>query len=58
MQKLQAEAERKYLGQEQELQNKLNDALSKIQNLSGNQVGEELNLTDKQIDFFYPIRKY
>ena len=50
VQKLQAEAERKYLGQEQELQNKLNDALSKIQNLSGNQVGEELNLTDKQID--------
>ena len=49
-QKLQAEAERKYLGQEQELQNKLNDALSKIQNLSGNQVGEELNLTDKQIE--------
>ena len=50
VQKLQAEAERKYLGQEQELQNKLNDALSKIQNLSGNQVGEELNLTDKQIE--------
>jgi ABC-type uncharacterized transport system involved in gliding motility auxiliary subunit len=50
VQKLQAEAERKYLGQEQELQNKLNDALSKIQNLSGNQSGEELNLSEKQIE--------
>ncbi|MAV83159.1 MAG: hypothetical protein CMI90_06835 [Pelagibacteraceae bacterium] len=50
VQELQAEAEREYLGQEQELQNKLDDALNKIQTLSSTQKGEELNLTEKQIE--------
>ena len=49
VQKLQAEAEQKYLGQEQELQNKLDETLSQIQNLSAGRAGENVNLSDKQL---------
>ena len=49
VQKLQAEAEQKYLGQEQELQAQLDETLIKIQNLSGGRNAESVNLTDKQL---------
>ena len=49
VQKLQAEAEQKYLGQEQELQAQLDQTLAKIQNLSGGRDAESVNLTDKQL---------
>ena len=49
VQKLQAEAEQKYLGQEQELQNQLDETLSQIQNLSAGRAGENVNLSDKQL---------
>ena len=49
VQKLQAEAEQKYLGQEQELQAQLDETLVKIQNLSGGRDAESVNLTDKQL---------
>ena len=49
VQKLQAEAEQKYLGQEQELQAQLDETLAKIQNLSGGRDAESVNLTDKQL---------
>ena len=49
VQKLQAEAEQKYLGQEQELQNQLDETLSQIQNLSAGRAGENVDLSDKQL---------
>ena len=49
VQKLQAEAEQKYLGQEQQLQAQLDETLAKIQNLSGGRDAETVNLSDKQL---------
>ena len=61
VQKLQAEAEQKYLGQEQELQAQLDETLIKIQNLSGGRDAESVNLTDKQLmelaDFQLEVEK-
>ena len=49
VQKLQAEAEQKYLGQEQQLQSQLDEILAKIQNLSAGRNGENVNLSEKQL---------
>ena len=49
VQKLQAEAEQKYLGQEQQLQSQLDEILNKIQNLSAGRNGENVNLSEKQL---------
>ncbi len=49
VQKLQAEAEQMYLGQEQQLQAQLDNTLSQIQNLSGGRDVETVNLSDKQL---------
>ena len=49
VQKLQAEAEQKYLGQEQQLQTQLDETLAKIQNLSGGRDTETVDLSDKQL---------
>ena len=49
VQKLQAEAEQKYLGQEQQLQAQLDETLAKIQNLSGGRDAETVDLSDKQL---------
>ena len=49
VQKLQAEAEQMYLGQEQQLQSELDNILNKIQNLSGGRDSETVNLSDKQL---------
>ncbi len=49
VQKLQAEAEQKYLGQEQQLQAQLDETLSKIQNLSSGRDVENVNLSEKQL---------
>ena len=49
VQKLQAEAEQKYLGQEQQLQSQLDQILDKIQNLSAGRNGENVNLSEKQL---------
>ena len=49
VQKLQAEAEQKYLGQEQRLQSQLDEILDKIQNLSAGRNGENVNLSEKQL---------
>ncbi len=49
VQKLQAEAEQKYLGQEQQLQSQLDEILDKIQNLSAGRNGENVNLSEKQL---------
>ena len=49
VQKLQAEAEQKYLGQEQQLQAQLDETLSKIQNLSAGRNVENVNLSEKQL---------
>ena len=49
VQKLQAEAEQMYLGQEQQLQAELDNILNKIQNLSGGRDSETVNLSDKQL---------
>ena len=49
VQKLQADAEQKYLGQEQQLQNQLDETLSQIENLSAGRVGENVNLSEKQL---------
>ena len=48
VQKLQAEAEQMYLGQEQQLQAQLDNTLNQIQNLSGGRDVESVNLSDKQ----------
>ena len=50
VQKLQAEAEEKYLGQEEELQSQLEITLNKIKNLSGGRDDENVNLSEKQIE--------
>ena len=50
VQKLQAEAEKQYLGQEQELQQKLELALQEIKNLSGGRDNENVQLSDKQME--------
>ncbi|OUX24277.1 MAG: hypothetical protein CBE19_01760 [Pelagibacteraceae bacterium TMED259] len=49
VQKLQADAEQKYLGQEQQLQNQLDETLSQIENLSAGRAGENVNLSEKQL---------
>ena len=49
VQKLQAEAEQMYLGQEQQLQAQLDNTLNQIQNLSGGRDVESVNLSDKQL---------
>ena len=49
VQKLQAEAEQMYLGQEQQLQAQLENTLNQIQNLSGGRDVESVNLSDKQL---------
>ena len=49
VQKLQAEAEQMYLGQEQQLQTQLDNTLNQIQNLSGGRDVESVNLSDKQL---------
>src|SRR6056300_1625862 len=43
VQQMQAEAEKKYLGQEQELQAQLDQTLNKIRNISSGREGEEVN---------------
>ena len=50
VQKLQAEAEKQYLGQEQELQQKLELALQEIKNLSGGRDNENVQLSDSQME--------
>ena len=50
VQQLQADAEQKYLGQEQELQAQLDQTLNKIRNLSSGREGEEVNLSDEQLE--------
>ncbi len=50
VQKLQAEAEQKYLGQEEELQSQLEITLNQIKNLSGGRDDENVNLSEKQIE--------
>ena len=50
VQKLQAEAEKQYLGQEQELQQKLDLILQEINNLSGGRVNENVQLSESQME--------
>ena len=50
VQKLQAEAEKQYLGQEQELQQKLDLTLQEIKNLSGGRDNENVQLSDTQME--------
>ena len=50
VQKLQAEAEKQYLGQEQELQEKLDLTLQEIKNLSGGRVNENGQLSESQME--------
>ena len=50
VQKLQAEAEKQYLGQEQELQQKLELALQEIKKLSGGRDNENVQLSDSQME--------
>ena len=50
VQKLQAEAEKQYLGQEQELQQKLDLTLQEIQNLSGGRDNENVQLSETQME--------
>jgi ABC-type uncharacterized transport system involved in gliding motility auxiliary subunit len=50
VQKMQAEAEKQYLGQEQELQQKLDLTLQKIKNLSGGRDSENVQLSEIQIE--------
>ena len=50
VQKLQAEAEKQYLGQEQELQRKLDLTLQEIQNLSGGRDNENVQLSETQME--------
>jgi ABC-type uncharacterized transport system involved in gliding motility auxiliary subunit len=50
VQKLQAEAEKQYLGQEQELQQKLDLTLQEIKNLSGGRDNENVQLSEKQME--------
>jgi len=50
VQKLQAEAEKQYLGQEQELQQKLDLTLREIKNLSGGRVNENVQLSESQME--------
>ena len=50
VQKLQAEAEKQYLGQEQELQQKLDLTLQDIQNLSGGRDNENVQLSETQME--------
>ena len=50
VQQLQADAEQKYLGQEQELQAQLDQTLNQIRNLSSGREGEEVNLSDEQLE--------
>ena len=50
VQKLQAEAEKQYLGQEQELQQKLDLTLQEIQNLSGGRDNENVQLSEIQME--------
>ena len=50
VQQLQADAEQKYLGQEQELQSQLDQTLNKIRNLSSGREGEEINLSNEQLE--------
>lgn len=50
VQKLQAEAEKQYLGQEQELQEKLDLTLQEIKNLSGGRVNENVQLSESQME--------
>ncbi len=50
VQKLQAEAEKQYLGQEQELQQKLDLTLQEIKNLSGGRVNENVQLSESQME--------
>src|SRR6056300_43117 len=48
--KLQAEAEKQYLGQEQELQQKLDLTLQEIKNLSGGRDNENVQLSETQME--------
>ena len=50
VQKLQAEAEKQYLGQEQELQEKLDLTLQEIKNLSAGRVNENVQLSESQME--------
>ena len=50
VQKLQAEAEKQYLGQEQELQQKLDLTLQEIQSLSGGRDNENVQLSETQME--------
>jgi ABC-type uncharacterized transport system involved in gliding motility auxiliary subunit len=50
VQKLQAEAEKQYLGQEQELQQKLDLTLQEIKNLSGGRDNENVQLSETQME--------
>ena len=50
VQQMQAEAEKKYLGQEQELQAQLDQTLNKIRNISSGREGEEVNLSNEQLE--------
>lgn len=50
VQKLQAEAEKQYLGREQELQQKLDLTLQEIKNLSGGRDNENVQLSETQME--------
>lgn len=50
VQKLQAEAEQQYLGQEQELQARLDATLNQIKNLSGGGNTNDVQLSDQQLE--------
>ena len=50
VQKMQADAEKQYLGQEQELQQKLDITLQKIKNLSGGRDSENVQLSETQLE--------
>ena len=50
VQKLQADAEKQYLGQEQELQQKLDLTLQEIKNLSGGRDNENVQLSETQME--------
>lgn len=50
VQKIQAEAEKQYLGQEQELQQKLDLTLQEIKNLSGGRDNENVQLSENQME--------
>ncbi len=50
VQQLQAEAEQQYLGQEQELQARLDATLNKIKNLSGGGNTNEVQLSEQQLE--------